>query len=84
MGKAFGTVTRGDGDAPVDGVPEAEMRMVEGMCERTTAREVMGEGILEEVVVKIGLRQGSVLKPLLFMAVLDLISMKTAMKDAMK
>ena len=34
--------------------------------------------------VKIGLRQGSVLSPLLFIAVLDLISRKTVMKDAMK
>ena len=34
--------------------------------------------------VKIGLRQGSVLSPLLFTAVLDLSSRKTVMKDAMK
>ena len=34
--------------------------------------------------VKIGLRQGSVLSPLLFIAVLDLISRKTVVKDAMK
>ena len=34
--------------------------------------------------VEIGLRQGSVLSPLLFIAVLDLISRKTVMKDAMK
>ena len=31
-----------------------------------------------------GLRQGGVLSPLLSVAVLDLISRKTAMKDAMK
>ena len=34
--------------------------------------------------VKIGLRQGSVVSPLLFISVLDLISRKTVMKDAVK
>ena len=45
------------------GVPEAEVRMVEGMCEKTTARVVMG-GASEEFEVKIGRRQGSELSPL--------------------
>ena len=66
------------------GVPEAEVRMVEGTYEKTTARVVVGEGASEEFEVKIGLRQGSVLSPLLFIAVLDLISRKTVVKDAMK
>ena len=44
----------------------------------------MGEGASEEFEVKIGLRQGSVLSPLLFIAVLDLISRKTVVKDALK
>ena len=44
----------------------------------------MGEGTSQEFEVKIGLRQGSVLIPLLFIAVLDLISRKTVTKDAMK
>ena len=66
------------------GVPEAEVRMVEGMHEKTTARVVVGERASEEFGVKIGLRQGSVLSPLLFIAVLDLISRKTVVKDAMK
>ena len=43
------------------GVPEAEVRMVEGMYEKTTTRVVMGEGASEEFEVSIGLRQGSVL-----------------------
>ena len=38
------------------GVPEVEVRMVEGMYEKTTARVVVGEGALEEFEVKIGLR----------------------------
>ena len=54
--------------------------MVEGTYEKTTARVVVGEGASEEFDVKIGLRQGS----MLFIAVLDLISRKTVVKDAMK
>ena len=45
---------------------------------------VVGEGASEEFEVKIGLRKGSVLSPLLFIAVLDLISRNTVMKDAMR
>ena len=66
------------------GVPEANVRMVEGTHEKETARVVVGEGASDEFEVKIGLRQGSVLSPLLFIAVLDLISRKTVVKDAMK
>ena len=66
------------------GVPEAEVMMVEGTYEKTTARGVVGEGASEEFEVKIGLRQGSVLSPLLFIALLDLISRKTVVKDAVK
>ena len=66
------------------GVPEAEQRMVEVMHENTTATVVVGEGASEEFEVKIGLRQGSVLSPLLSIAVLDLINRKTVMKDATK
>ena len=66
------------------GVSEAEVRMVEGTYEKATARLVVGEGASEEFEVKIGLRQGSVLSPLLFIGLLDLISRKTVVKDAMK
>ena len=66
------------------GVPEAEVRMVEDTYEKTTAKVVVGEGASEEFEVKIGLRQGSVLSPLLFVAVLDRINGNTVVKDAMK
>ena len=66
------------------GVPEAEVRMVEGMYKKTTARVVVGEGALEEFEVNIRLRQGRVLSPLLFVSVLDLISRNTVMKDLKK
>ena len=84
--KAFDTVLREMVMATLRwmGVPEAEVKMVEGMYEKTTARVVVGEGASEAFEVKIGLRQGSVLIPLLFISVLGLISRKTVMKDAMK
>ena len=84
--KAFDTVPREMMMAPLRwmGVPEAELKMVEGMYEKTTARVVVGEGASEAFEVKIGLRQGSVLSLLLFISVLGLISRKTVMKDAMK
>ena len=68
-------------------VPEAEVRVVDGTYEKTTARVVVGEGSSEECEVQIELRQAwqdSVLRPLLFKAVVDLIIRKTVMKDAMK
>ena len=79
--KAFDTVPRETVMATLRwmGVPEAEVRMVEGMYEKTTARVVVGEGASVEFKVKIGLRQGSV-----FVAVLDLFSRKTVVTDAMK
>ena len=84
--KAFDTVPREMVMATLGwiGVPKAEVRMVEDTYEKTTARVVVGEGASEEFQVKIGLRQGSVVSPLLFVAVLDCISRKTVVKDAMK
>ena len=56
------------------------------MYEDTTARVVVGEGASDVFEVKTGLRQVSVLTPLLFIAVLDLnlTIRKTVMKDVMK
>ena len=54
------------------------------MYEKTTSRVVVGEGASGVYEVKNGLRHGSVLSPLLFIVVLDLINRKTAMKDAMR
>ena len=84
--KAFDTVPREmvTGTLRWIGVPEAEVRMIEGTYEKTTARVVVGEGASEEFEFKIGLRQGSLLSTLLFLAVLDLINRKTVVKDAMK
>ena len=58
--------------------------MVDGTYEKTTTRVVVEEGVSEEFEVKIGLKLASVQSPLLFVSVLDLISRKTVMKDAMK
>ncbi len=64
--KAFDTVPREMVMATLRwmGVPAAEVRMVEGMHEKTTARVVVREGASEGFEVKIGLRHGSVLSPL--------------------
>ena len=66
------------------GVPEAEVRMVEGTYKNPTSRVVVEEGASDEFELNIGVRQGSVLSPLLFIAVMDLIGGNTVMKDAMK
>ena len=83
---AFDTVTREMVMATIRwmGVPEAEVRMVEDMYEKTTASVVVGEGASGQSEVNIGLRRGRVLSPLLFIAVLDLIRRKTVLNDAMK
>ena len=83
--KAFDTVPRDMAMATATlrwmGVHEAEVMMVEGTYEKTAARVMVEEGASEEFEVTIGLRQGSVLSPLLLIAVLDLVSRKTVVKD---
>ena len=41
------------------GVPEAEVRIVEGTYEKTTARVLVGKGASEEFEVNIGMRQAA-------------------------
>ena len=86
LDKAFDTVPREMVTATLRWmrVPDAEVMMVEGTYEKTTARVVLGDGASGVYEVKNGLRQGSVLIPLLFIAVPDLISRKTMVKNGMK
>ncbi|KAI0232165.1 hypothetical protein LSAT2_017485 [Lamellibrachia satsuma] len=63
------------------GVPEAEVRMVEGTYEETKGRVVSGSGISEEFRVEVGLRQGSALSRLLFIALVEVIS---SMRDILR
>ena len=59
----------------------AKVRMVEGTYEETNGRVVCGSGISEKFVVNVGLRQRSDLRPLLVIAVVEVISRKTSTKD---
>ena len=66
------------------GVPEAEVRMVEGTHKETKGRVVCRPGISEEFRVDVGLRQGSALSPLLFIAVMEVISRKACTRDILR
>ena len=66
------------------GVPEAEVRMVKGTYEETKGRVVCGPGISEEFRVDVGLRQGSAVSPLLFIAVVEVISRKVSTRDILR
>ena len=74
--KAFDTLPREIEIATLHwmGVLETEVRMVDDMYEKKTSRVVVGEGASEKFEDNTGLRQYSVLSPLLFIAVVDLIS----------
>ena len=65
-------------------VPEAEVRMVEGLYEGTKGRVVVGSGMSDEFGVNIGLRQGSALSPLLFIMVMEVISRKVSTKNVLQ
>ena len=66
------------------GVPEAEVRLVEGIYDGTKARVVVDSGLSSEFGVGIGLRQGSALSPLLFIMVMELISRKASTKSPLR
>ena len=62
------------------GVPEGEIRLVEGTYEDTKSRVLCGPGVSGESKVNVGLTQGSASSPLLFTAVVKLISRKICTK----
>ena len=64
-------------------VQEGERNSRRDVGPETDGREEAG-GASKEFEVNIGLRQGSVLSPLLFIAVVNLISRKTVVNNAMK
>ena len=50
------------------------VRLVQGMYSNAWSRVRVGEGYSEEFEVKVGVHQGSVLSPLLFIIVLEALS----------
>ena len=65
------------------GMAEAEVRLVEGMDKGTKGRVLVGPGMSEEFNVKIGLRQGSSLSPLMFIMVMELESRMVSLRGSM-
>ena len=63
-----------DTNTEVDGLPHAELRMVERTYEDTTSSVLCGPGMSGEFKVNVGLRQESALSPLLCIAAVDLIN----------
>ena len=51
-------------------------RLVQGMYANARSRVHVGEGYSEEFEVKVGVHQGSLLNPLLFIIVLEAVSRK--------
>uniref|UniRef100_A0A8C4QM41 Reverse transcriptase domain-containing protein n=1 Tax=Eptatretus burgeri TaxID=7764 RepID=A0A8C4QM41_EPTBU len=62
------------------GVPEAEVRLVEGIYKETKGIVLVGLRMSGEFSVNIGLKQGSSLSPLMFVMVMELVSRKVKMK----
>ena len=65
------------------GVPEAEVRLVEGMYKAMKGRVLVGPRMSKEFSVNIGLRQGSALSPLMFIMVMKLVSRKMSLRGSM-
>ena len=84
--KAYDTVLREMAMAMLRwmGVPEVEVRMVEGTYEETKGTVVCGPVISEEFRVDVGLRQGSALRLMLFTAVVEVISRKASIRDILR
>ena len=61
-----------------------EVRIVEGTYEETKGRVVCVPGISDEFRVDVGLRQGSALSPLLFIAVAEVISRKASTRGILR
>ena len=58
--------------------------MNEGTYEETKGRVVCGPEISEEFRVEVSLRQGNALSPLLFIVVVEVISMKASTRDILR
>ena len=58
------------------GMPEAEVKLVEGMYKGTKGRVLVGPWMSEEFSVNIGLRQGSALSALMFTMAMELVNRK--------
>ena len=56
------------------GVEEWVVKLVQGMYHNARSRVCVGNGQSEEFEVKVGVHQGSVLSPLLFIVVLEALS----------
>ena len=63
------------------GVEEWIVRLVQGMYANARSRVCIGEGYSDEFEVKVGVHQGSVLSPLLFIIVLEALSRKPLWED---
>ena len=63
------------------GVDEWIVRLVQGMYSNARSRVRVGEGYSDEFEVKVGVHQGSVLSPLLFIIVLEALSRELCRKD---
>ena len=56
------------------GVEEWIVKLVQGMYENVWSCVRVGEGLSDEFEVRIGVHQGSVLNPLLFIVILEALS----------
>ena len=81
--KAYDTVPRETalGKLRSKGILEEEVKMAEGTNEKTKGKVVSGTGISEDFRVNFDLKQGIALSPLLFVAVVEVISRTASARD---